>query len=163
MHRLFREENIARRRRWILLFGEIALRNCLVGNEVGASKHWSRHECRRVTSISSRSQCNLEHEKKDEWKCESDCKECRRFARRQFFFSCHLEDCVDERRQSGALRKHEQPADEHEHNENRKKPEFLPLTHECPELADQSAHFAAPKTVFPSGAGLFPDPAASAG
>jgi hypothetical protein len=45
-----------------------------------------------------------------------------------------LENCVDERRERGALREYEKSTNQNENYYNREEPELLSLSHEIPDL-----------------------------
>ena len=57
----------------------------------------------------------------------------------------HLENRINEGREYGALRQHEQGAEYQHHDEDRQKPEFLTDPQEHPEFAQKREHIIRPQ------------------
>src|SRR5882672_7226504 len=70
-------------------------------------------------------------------------------------FILRSEQGVDERSHRRALCEHDQATEQQEHDDDRVKPELLPLFHKCPELKDKFTHFEflLPSTDFSELAG----------
>jgi hypothetical protein len=51
-----------------------------------------------------------------------------------------LEQRINERRNGGAGRQHDQSTEHNEHDDDRQEPEFLPLFHEAPQFQQKITH-----------------------